>query len=114
MGAKDGNEGVTGEFFQDACEGCEMPYVFGNRLTRNEQTLSRVIQGYWLSFATGLVPVGRTAWPRYDLQDEPAVTLGHNVHVEYHPLHEKCNFWDGFFSKDWHPVSPYLQEIVLL
>merc|ERR1712125_78859 len=71
--AKDGFEGYPGAFFQDSCEGCEMPYVFGNRLTKSERTLSRIIQGYWLSFTGGVTPVGRIAWPRYNVQDEPAL-----------------------------------------
>merc|ERR1711862_169751 len=56
--AKDGFEGAPGSLSQDSCEGCEMPYVFGNRLAESERTLSRVIQGYWLSFAATLAPAG--------------------------------------------------------
>jgi len=108
--AKDGLMGFSGVYYQDSCEGCELPYVFGNRLAKSERTLSRVIQGYWLSFAAGLTPAGRTEWPGYNVQDELALALGHDVRVQHHPLREKCEFWDGFFSKDWHPVSSHLQE----
>eukprot|EP00747_Dinoflagellata_sp_TGD_P004643 gnl/TRDRNA2_/TRDRNA2_111734_c1_seq1.p1 gnl/TRDRNA2_/TRDRNA2_111734_c1~~gnl/TRDRNA2_/TRDRNA2_111734_c1_seq1.p1 ORF type:complete len:260 (-),score=17.59 gnl/TRDRNA2_/TRDRNA2_111734_c1_seq1:54-833(-) len=112
--AKDGFEGASGDYSQDSCEGCEMPYVFGNRLAKSERTLSKIIQGYWLSFAAGLKPVGRIVWPHYNLQDEFALALGNDVHVQHHPLHAKCEFWDGFFSKDWHPVSLHLKKTKLM
>jgi len=94
----------------DSCEGCEMPYEFGNRLTKGEHALSRVIQGYWLSFASERTPAGRIAWPPYSTQDEPALVLGDDLHVEHHPLDEKCEFWDRFFPNDWHSVLNHTAE----
>merc|ERR1711957_370243 len=44
--AEDGFEDSPGKYFQDACEGCELPYVFGNRLKHTERPLSKVIQKY--------------------------------------------------------------------
>lgn len=104
---KDGFEGVNdSHYFSDACEGCEMPYLFGHRLAQSERKLSGIIQKYWLSFAATGVPIGREAWPSYNVWDEPALVLGAEVHIQHHPLQEKCNFWDLFFSKDWPSMSP--------
>eukprot|EP00927_Polykrikos_kofoidii_P046797 TRINITY_DN4092_c0_g1_i4.p1 TRINITY_DN4092_c0_g1~~TRINITY_DN4092_c0_g1_i4.p1 ORF type:complete len:554 (-),score=65.02 TRINITY_DN4092_c0_g1_i4:85-1746(-) len=103
---QDGMENVSGDFFKNACHGCEMPYVFGNRLSRDEKKLSRMIQKYWTSFASKGVPHGAVEWPLYSREDESALVLGDDVHVERRELHDKCEFWDGYFSKDWHSVSP--------
>merc|ERR1712232_362496 len=103
--AETGFEGTPGSFFQDSCEGCEMPYVFGNRLTRDEQGLHRTIQGYWKSFAADGAPHGKVTWPAYDLHEEPVMVLGSSLRAVHHPPGEQCRFWDRFFPKDWRSVS---------
>ena len=84
-----------------ATHSVELFFLFGNRslgfgISRDEQRLSDTMMDAWGAFArSGDPSTPALAWPRYDVDAEPHMTLDLHASVGAHLEHDVCDFWDG-------------------
>ena len=81
-----------------AYHSAEIPFVFGSAqsLTKDEETLSLRMMGFWSSFAQIGTPnhPKTNDWPKYDKAGDEHMVLGLKLSTGKNLKQKKCDFWD--------------------